>query len=55
MLKLAPEIIENWLRQACNQDETSSRALSFIFSSKVTAQFQAYAWCLKEQLQVGRN
>lgn len=55
MLKLAPEIIENWLRRACNQAETSSRALSFIFSSKVTTQFQAYARCLKEQLQVGRN
>lgn len=55
MLKLAPQIIGNWLRWACNQAETSSRALSFIFSSKVTTQFQAYTWCLKDQLQVGRN
>lgn len=55
MLKLAPEIIGNWLRRACNQAETSSRALSFVFSSKVTAPFQAYAFCKKEQPQVGRN
>lgn len=55
MLKLAPEIIGNWLRWACNQAETSSRALSFIFSSKVTTPFQAHAFCLKEQPQVGRN
>jgi len=55
VLKLAPEIIDNWLRGACNEAETSSRTLSFIFSSKVTARFQVHTPCLKEQLQVGRN
>lgn len=55
MLKLAPEIIGDWLRRACNQAETSSRALGSICSSEVTAPFQACAFCLKEQPQVGRN